>query len=46
MSTALVSTAIRLLLMSPDDNCLIARTSLVAGENFEIDGVFVILPGI
>ena len=29
----------RLLLMSPDDNCLIARTALAAGERLSIDGV-------
>ncbi|HZX28382.1 MAG TPA: UxaA family hydrolase [Telluria sp.] len=34
----------RLLLMSPDDNCLIARTPLAAGETLEIDGVPVTLP--
>jgi hypothetical protein len=33
-----------LLLMSPDDNCLIARTQLQAGLTVEIDGVRVTLP--
>jgi altronate dehydratase small subunit len=36
--------ASRLLLMSPEDNCLIARAPLAAGETLEIDGVPVILP--
>jgi altronate dehydratase small subunit len=44
MPTIPAPTAPRLLLMSPDDNCLIARTSLAAGEVLEIDGVSVILP--
>lgn len=34
----------RLLLMSPEDSCLIARTSLASGEALEIDGVPVVLP--
>ncbi|KQV82596.1 hydrolase [Massilia sp. Root351] len=34
----------RLLLMSPDDNCLIARTPLEAGEALQIDGASVVLP--
>ena len=34
----------RLLLMSPEDNCLIARAPLAAGEALEIDGAPVILP--
>jgi hypothetical protein len=34
----------RLLLMSPDDNCLIARMPLSAGLEVAIDGVPVILP--
>ncbi|HEX7983562.1 MAG TPA: UxaA family hydrolase [Duganella sp.] len=34
----------RLLLMSPDDNCLIARVPLAAGESLEIDGAPVVLP--
>jgi hypothetical protein len=34
----------RLLLMSPDDNCLIARTHLTAGLVVDIDGVPVTLP--
>lgn len=33
----------RLLLMSPEDNCLIARTDLAVGEEVEIDGVTVTL---
>lgn len=33
----------RLLLMSPDDNCLIARTALAPGERVVIDGMDVIL---
>jgi len=36
-------TVSRLLLMSPEDNCLIARTPLAAGEALEIDGVVVVL---
>jgi hypothetical protein len=34
----------RLLLMSPEDNCMIARTRLAAGEVVEIDGQPVTLP--
>jgi hypothetical protein len=34
----------RLLLMSPEDNCLIARTPLDAGEALQIDGASVTLP--
>ncbi|GAB3459338.1 UxaA family hydrolase [Massilia terrae] len=34
----------RLLLMSPEDNCMIARTQLPAGLLVEIDGVPVVLP--
>jgi hypothetical protein len=34
----------RLLLMSPEDNCLIARTALAAGEVVLIDGASVTLP--
>ncbi|CAN7357237.1 UxaA family hydrolase [Pseudoduganella sp. LjRoot289] len=34
----------RLLLMSPEDNCLIARTTLAAGETVTIDGAATILP--
>jgi hypothetical protein len=34
----------RLLLMAPEDNCLIARMPLAAGEALEIDGVSVTLP--
>lgn len=36
--------AARLLLMSPDDNCMIARTHLPAGLVVEIDGAPVALP--
>ncbi|KQZ28248.1 UxaA family hydrolase [Duganella sp. Root1480D1] len=34
----------QLLLMSPEDNCLIARTALAAGDIVDIDGVAVTLP--
>lgn len=34
----------RLLLMAPEDNCLIARMPLAAGEVLEIDGAPVTLP--
>lgn len=34
----------RLLLMAPEDNCLIARLPLAAGEALEIDGALVVLP--
>jgi altronate dehydratase small subunit len=34
----------RLLLMAPEDNCLIARMPLSAGEALEIDGARVTLP--
>ena len=34
----------QLLLMSPEDNCLIARTALAAGAAVDIDGTRVILP--
>jgi hypothetical protein len=34
----------RLLLMAPEDNCLIARTPLAAGESLLIDGAAVTLP--
>lgn len=44
MPTNPAPAAPRLLLMSPDDNCLIARTALIAGEALEIDGAAVILP--
>ncbi|WP_343732903.1 UxaA family hydrolase [Duganella sp.] len=44
MSHAPAPTAPRLLLMSPEDNCLIARTALQAGEMLEIDGTAVTLP--
>lgn len=33
-----------LLLMAPEDNCLIARTPLAAGAALTIDGVAVVLP--
>jgi altronate dehydratase small subunit len=44
MSTTLPPSASRLLLMSPEDNCLIARTALAAGEAVTIDGAEVIVP--
>lgn len=44
MPTAPLLTAPHLLLMSPDDNCLIARLSLAAGEAIELDGDLVVLP--
>lgn len=34
----------QLLLMSPEDNCLIVRTPLAAGAAVEIDGARVVLP--
>ena len=34
----------QLLLMAPEDNCLIARLQLAAGDAVEIDGTRVILP--
>lgn len=34
----------KLLLMSPEDNCLIARMALAAGETVDIDGAPVALP--
>jgi len=33
-----------LLLMSPEDNCLVARTALAAGDTVDIDGTPVRLP--
>jgi altronate dehydratase small subunit len=44
MPTIPAPAAPRLLLMSPEDNCLIARTTLAAGEELIIDGVTVVLP--
>lgn len=44
MPNAQAPAAPRLLLMSPEDNCLIARTPLQAGEALEIDGAAVMLP--
>jgi altronate dehydratase small subunit len=44
MPNAPAPAADRLLLMSPEDNCLIARTPLEAGEMLAIDGVSVALP--
>ena len=38
-----MDSAPRLLLMSPEDNCLIARTPLAAGESLLIDGAAVTL---
>lgn len=43
MPSTAAPTVSRLLLMSPDDNCLIARTPLAGGETLEIDGVAVVL---
>lgn len=43
MSNTPLPGASRLLLMSPEDNCLIARTPLLAGEVVAIDGVPVVL---
>ena len=45
MSTESMPAAACLLLMSPDDNCLIARMALAAGLVVDIDGVPVTLPG-
>jgi altronate dehydratase small subunit len=39
-----LSTAPLLLLMSPDDNCLVARRQLFSGQAVELDGDFVTLP--
>lgn len=44
MSNTSQARAPQLLLMSPEDNCLIARTALVAGDIVEIDGAPVTLP--
>jgi altronate dehydratase small subunit len=44
MPSSFASGAPRLLLMSPEDNCLIARTTLLAGEVLEIDAVAIVLP--
>jgi len=44
MPTTPAPGAPRLLLMSQEDNCLIARTTLEAGEALAIDGVTVVLP--
>jgi altronate dehydratase small subunit len=44
MPSTTAPSAPRLLLMSPDDNCLIARTALAAGETVDIDGAAVVLP--
>jgi hypothetical protein len=44
MSITPAPDAPRLLLMAPEDNCLIARTALAAGESVTIDGATVILP--
>lgn len=43
MSTPIPPSAPRLLLMAPEDNCLIARVPLVAGEALEIDGAAAVL---
>lgn len=44
MTSTPAPAAPRLLLMSPEDNCLIARTPLEAGEALQIDGASVTLP--
>lgn len=44
MATTPQPSAPRLLLMAPEDNCLIARTPLVAGEVLAIDGADVAVP--
>jgi hypothetical protein len=44
MSTTPAPVASRLLLMSPEDNCLIARVPLAAGDVLEIDGLPYVLP--
>jgi altronate dehydratase small subunit len=44
MSNTPAPAAPRLLLMAPEDNCLIARLPLAAGETLEIDGQPVTLP--
>lgn len=44
MSKQAAHCAPQLLLMSPEDNCLIVRTQLAAGDAVEIDGVRVVLP--
>ncbi|SFU90588.1 UxaA family hydrolase [Pseudoduganella namucuonensis] len=44
MPTTTAPAAPCLLLMSPEDNCLIARTKLAAGEALTIDGATVVLP--
>ena len=44
MTSTPAPAAPRLLLMSPEDNCLIARTPLEAGEALQIDGAPVTLP--
>lgn len=43
MSTPIPPSAPRLLLMAPEDNCLIARVPLVAGDALEIDGAVAVL---
>ena len=44
MPSTTTPNAPRLLLMSPEDNCLIARTMLAAGDVLAIDGVDIVLP--
>jgi altronate dehydratase small subunit len=44
MSEPAARSAPHLLLMSPEDNCLIARTQLASGDAVEIDGCRVLLP--
>lgn len=43
MSTSTIRQGSALLLMSPEDNCLIARCALAAGDQVEIDGCAVTL---
>jgi len=44
MAEQAAQSAPHLLLMSRDDNCLIARTQLAAGDAVDIDGARVLLP--
>jgi hypothetical protein len=45
MPSTTLEQASSLLLMSPEDNCLIARVDLKAGDTVSIDGCPVALPG-
>jgi altronate dehydratase small subunit len=45
MPSTTLAQASNLLLMSPEDNCLIARVDLKAGDMVSIDGYPVALPG-